>query len=429
MKLSITLSLALAGACSAFALAPGSTVRNTAAVGTAFDKPCAFVDHHNHHRQYNGPSTALSATASAADTIQQTPRGGGALGLDIPLLIYFALWYVGNYYYNISNKLALKATGGAAGFPMTISALQLGIGSLYGIFLWLAPDARDKPKVTMDDLIKMLPVAFCYAGAHSASVFSFSAGSVSFGQIVKASEPAFAAVLSQFVYNKPVSKAKWLCLPIVIGGVILASVNELDFAVSALVSACIANMFAAVRGNENKKLMETEGLKDRIGSVGNQFCITSILGFLLSIPFVLAKEGGKLGEFAEAFKTVPALRNNMIASALFFYGYNELSTMTLKKTVSVMFVLLFLCTTMCVCIIYVLTHNTNNDLSLFQRLSLQNAVTQSVANTAKRVIVIVGVALVLGESLDFMKLLGCGIGIGGVFLYSIIDNIVKPKEA
>lgn len=57
----------------------------------------------------------------------------------------------------------------------------------------------------------------------------------------------------------------------------------------------------------------------------------------------------------------------------------------------------------------------------------QSAVTQSVANTAKRVIVIVGVALVLGESLDPMKLLGCGIGIGGVFLYSIIDNIVKPK--
>jgi solute carrier family 35 protein E1 len=51
-----------------------------------------------------------------------------------------------------------------------------------------------------------------------------------------------------------------------------------------------------------------------------------------------------------------------------------------------------------------------------------------VANTAKRVIVIVGVALVLGESLDFMKLLGCGIGIGGVFLYSIIDNLIKEKK-
>ena len=52
------------------------------------------------------------------------------------------------------------------------------------------------------------------------------------------------------------------------------------------------------------------------------------------------------------------------------------------------------------------------------------AVTQSVANTAKRVIVIVGVALVLGESLDPIKLLGCSIGIGGVLLYSVIDKIV-----
>ena len=52
----------------------------------------------------------------------------------------------------MSNKLALKAAGGATGFPLTISALQLGIGSLYGIFLWLAPDARDAPKITMDDV-------------------------------------------------------------------------------------------------------------------------------------------------------------------------------------------------------------------------------------------------------------------------------------
>jgi len=386
MKLSITLSLALAGACSAFALAPGATTRTTASVVGAFDKPAAFVQQQRHHPSSTTSLSAAAASASSSDAIQT--RGGGALGgLDIPLMIYFLLWYVGNYYYNISNKLALKAAGGATGFPMTISALQLGIGSLYGIFLWLAPDARERPKVTMDDIIKMLPVAFCYAGAHSASVFSFSAGSVSFGQIVKASEPAFAAVLSQFVYGKPVSKAKWLCLPIVIGGVILASVNELDFAVSALVSACIANMFAAVRGNENKKLMETEGLKDRIGSVGNQFCITSILGFLLSIPFVLVKEGGRFGEFVEAFKTVPALRSNMIASALWFYGYNELSTMTLKKT---------------------------------------NAVTQSVANTAKRVIVIVGVALVLGESLDFMKLLGCAIGKSLSALTSIVFVSFPP---
>jgi solute carrier family 35, member E1 len=290
--------------------------------------------------------------------------------------------------YNITNKLALKAAGGKTGFPMTISTLQLGVGMLYAIFMWLAPDARAKPTVTKDDIIKMIPVAFCFMGAHSASVFAMGAGAVSFAQIVKAAEPAFAAVLAQFVYKKPVSKAKWLCLPVVIGGVILASVKELDFAVSALIAACTANLFAAFKGNENKKLMETPGLKDRMGSVGNQFALTTILGFLMAIPVMIVQEGSRMGEFLNLAKTSPAVWVNLVASGLWFYGYNELATMTLKKT---------------------------------------GAVTQSVANTAKRVIVIVGVALVLGESLDPIKLLGCSIGIGGVLLYSIIDGLVAKK--
>merc|ERR1711935_1247080 len=330
---------------------------------------------------------ALQSEAASGDAIKT--RGGALGSVDVPLMLYFLFWYLGNYFYNITNKLALKAAGGSAGFPMTISTLQLGVGCIYGLFLWVAPDGRTKPSVTLDDIIKMLPVAFCFMGAHSASVFALSAGAVSFGQIVKAAEPAFAAVLSQFVYNKPVSKAKWACLPIIIGGVILASVKELDFAVSALVSACIANMFAAFKGNENKKLMETDGIKERLGSVGNQFAVTSIIAFLMSVPVMIAKEGAKFGAFAELCKTTPAVWINLVMSGLYFYGYNELATMTLKKT---------------------------------------GAVTQSVANTAKRVIVIVGVALVLGESLDPIKLLGCGIGIGGVFLYSIIDNIVKAAD-
>jgi len=312
-----------------------------------------------------------------------------AIAIDIPLLLYFLFWYVGNYYYNLTNKLALRAAGGSKGFPMTISSLQLGVGCIYALFLWAAPDARSVPSVTKGDIVKMLPVAFCFMGAHSASVFALSAGAVSFGQIVKAAEPAFAAILSHFVYEQKISKAKWLCLPIVIGGVILASVSELNFAFSALIAGCIANLFAAFKGNENKKLMTTHGLKNRMGSVGNQFALTTLLSFLMSIPVVLLKEGSRLGEFIDILKSNPSVSINILASGLWFYGYNELATMTLKKT---------------------------------------GAVTQSVANTAKRVIVIVGVALVLAESLDPMKLLGCGIGIGGVLLYSIIDQLISRKR-
>eukprot|EP00618_Florenciella_parvula_P024540 CAMPEP_0119513288 /NCGR_PEP_ID=MMETSP1344-20130328/31430_1 /TAXON_ID=236787 /ORGANISM="Florenciella parvula, Strain CCMP2471" /LENGTH=379 /DNA_ID=CAMNT_0007550491 /DNA_START=47 /DNA_END=1186 /DNA_ORIENTATION=- len=315
----------------------------------------------------------------------QVSKGGGVGGIDTGLAVYFFFWYLGNYYYNIVNKLALKAAGGKEGFPMTISTLQLGVGCIYAIFMWLAPDARSTPTVTLDDIKKMIPVGFCAAGAHSSSVFALSAGAVSFGQIVKAAEPAFAALIGLVVYGKQISKAKWLCLIPVIGGVCLASVKELDFAWSALIAAGIANLFAAFKGNENKKLMETDGLKERIGSVGNQFALTTLISFIVSLPFMYFKEGAKWGEFVTLFNENPIVRNNLLLSGLYFYGYNELATMTIKKT---------------------------------------SAVTQSVANTAKRVIVIVGVAIVLGESLDPMKLLGCSIGIGGVFLYSVIDKLV-----
>mmetsp|Transcript_6806 Transcript_6806/g.16208 ORF Transcript_6806/g.16208 Transcript_6806/m.16208 type:complete len:397 (+) Transcript_6806:25-1215(+) len=393
-----TAAIALLSAAAASAFAPNDVSVQLPAISSKISAAGRHHQINKHTAQALGArggftalksEAALTAKGESSGGVLKTRGGGGFGSLDVPLLIYFVLWYVGNYFYNLTNKRALKAAGGAAGFPMTISSLQLGIGCLYGLFLWVAPDARKPPKVTMDDIIKMFPLAFCYAGAHSASVFSFSAGSVSFGQIVKSAEPAFAAVLSQFVYGKKVSKAKWLCLPIVIGGVILASVKELDFAVSALISACIANFFAAFKGNENKKLMETEGLKDRLGSVGNQFALTTILGTLMSVPLVIAREGARFPEFVELFKTNPIISANLIASGLWFYGYNELATMTLKKT---------------------------------------GAVTQSVANTAKRVIVIVGVAIVLGESLDPIKLLGCAIGIGGVLLYSTIDTIVAKKE-
>ena len=276
---------------------------------------------------------------------------------------------------------------------MTISSLQLGIGSLYGIFLWIAPEARPAPRIQLMDLVRMIPLAFCYAGAHNSSSFAYSAGSVSFAEIVKAAEPAFAAVLSQYIYHRPVSRAKWLCLPIIIGGVILATAKELDFSIMALISACIANMFAAFRANENKRIMSTTtagGLKDRIGGVGNQFALTSILSFVLSFPFLVLLEGHRWGEFVKLFQTSNVVRNNLIASALWFYGYNEVSTMTLKKT---------------------------------------GAVTQSVANTAKRIIVLVGAAIVFGEAWTPLKALGSSIGIAGVFLYSIADQLFTKSTS
>jgi len=102
------------------------------------------------------------------------------------------------------------------------------------------------------------------------------------------------------------------------------------------------------------------------------------------------KEGHLLENFAHKFQTKQAVWENVVLSGLTFYGYNELATMTLTKI---------------------------------------SAVTNSVANTAKRVVVIVGSAIVFNESISGLKAVGCAICIGGVFLNSIIDDLLKSKPA
>ena len=162
-----------------------------------------------------------------------TSSSSGADGGKLSLLMYFGFWYLGNSFYNIQNKRALNATGGkTAGFGMTVATLQLGVGAVYSLCIWLAgynllpccglvsPTKQSPPRITRRDLISMLPVALCSAAAHSASVLALNAGSVSFGQIVKAGEPVFSALVNTILYSKSPSMAKWLCLPVVIGGVV-----------------------------------------------------------------------------------------------------------------------------------------------------------------------------------------------------------------
>ena len=130
-------------------------------------------------------------------------------------------------------------------------------------------------------------------------------------------------------------------------------------------------------------------MRDRIGSTGNQFAIQTIIALLILIPVMFLREQHLLGEFYHRFRNNSKLSTNLIYSGLTFYVYNELATMTLTKI---------------------------------------SAITQSIANTAKRVVVIVGCAIVFKEDISRIKAVGCFICIAGVFLDSIIDDILKPRD-
>ena len=61
----------------------------------------------------------------------------------------------------------------------------------------------------------------------------------------------------------------------------------------------------------------------------------------------------------------------------------------------------------------------------YNTMSLKkNVLTRSVVNIAKLIINIVDMVIVLDKNLDPIKLFGCNISIGGVFMYSIIDQLL-----
>ena len=101
---------------------------------------------------------------------------------------------------------------------------------------------------------------------------------------------------------------------------------------------------------------------------------------------MFATEGAQWGKFVELLKTDRDLQIGLAVSGMSFYLYNELATMTIKAT---------------------------------------GAVTSSVANTAKRVIVMVWMAAVTGKQLTDEQKIGAGVAIGFVLVYSVIDDVLS----
>ena len=358
--------------------------------------------HHHEDQLHLATLTPAILTTTLLTPSTHPPQHPPTMGVNYELVIYLSAWYLGNYYYNIFNKKAAKSSGGAE-FAFTLATIQLVVGSLYALFLWAAPEARAKPKMTFSQVVALAPLGFFAAAAHAGAVFAMSAGAVSFGQVVKAAEPVFAAAVGYAVYGKSISNAKILCLLPIIGGIALASAKELDFAWGALIAACTANIASAFRGAENKRTMEDKELKAAVGGGANTYAITTLWATLMLVPMIfISGEYAKFDEFAAMWKadgkagTAGNLQFNTLMSGLTFYLYNEVSTLALKSI---------------------------------------SGVTHSVANTAKRAIIIVGCAIAFGESMAPIKMAGCSIAIAGTFFYAIADDIAdmvggkKKKKA
>jgi solute carrier family 35, member E1 len=295
-------------------------------------------------------------------------------------------WYAGNTLYNVYNKKAANQLHA----HWFLASAQLTVGIIWSLVMW-GTGLRKTPNLTSADIVACIPIGLFACLAHCGSVLAAAVGEVSFQQIVKACEPAFAAVIGVLIPPADVKPllAYAMLIPIV-GGVGLACIKEgkgVDINVEAFLYASMANAAAALKGKLGSsvtKALKSDSNKNMDAS--NVYAVMNIISFFCTVPFVVINELPTLGaEWDAAVKVhgVQSILTNIILSGFCFYIYNEFA---------------------------------------FSFTASVGAVTSSVLNTAKRVIIIVVSSIIFKESMERNTVLGSAIAIGGTFAYSLAEG-------
>ncbi|XP_026189831.1 phosphoenolpyruvate/phosphate translocator 3, chloroplastic [Cyclospora cayetanensis] len=314
-------------------------------------------------------TAAISTWQSIAETAQ--------------LASLFAVWYVLNVLYNIDNKRALSLLP----LPWMVSTYQLLFGWIFFVSAWLfglRPIPRCYSKALF--LRAVVPQGACHFLVHFGAVVSMSIGAVSFTHIVKAGEPVLTALLSAAFLHQYFSWQTYTALVPVVAGVALASLTELSFTWASFACAMISNLGSSSRAIFAKKVMADRAAVGENLTSPNMYALLTIVATLISLPLALLFEGGVVVSVwqqatrAETGVTSAAILLKMSESALWYYTYNEVAYLCLERV---------------------------------------NQVTHAVANTLKRVVIIVASVFVFSTPVTLLGAAGSAVAILGTLLYSL----------
>ncbi|KAK2195719.1 Sugar phosphate transporter domain [Babesia duncani] len=347
--------------------------------------------------------------ATKASPVLETVKGAVK---NIGLL---SLWYAGTVMYNVTNKKALNMCN----LPLTISALQMSIGIPIYLARWLLGttpipainiptdgiELRDAPtdgifakicrrvknglcriRNTINAYKSITTQALYNASLHALSVTALGAGAVSFVHIMKASEPIFASIASYVLGGGKMSLVTFMTLGPIVGGVAWSSLKELNFSSTALVTSLASNIFASIKRVEAKNFFKQD--LARIGrnlTPSNVFSLVSIFSSFMLAPLVYF-EKDKWAEMYDDIvynygeEGIQQLGTLLVSSGLAYALYNEMS---------------------------------------FIALSQLTPVSHAVANTIKRIFLIMTSALFFNTKLTHDTIYGSSMAVAGTLLYSL----------
>ena len=290
---------------------------------------------------------------------------------------YFALWYALSIIYSVKNKQAHMALA----LPNIIATAQLLVGGLVAAFVWKS-GLRTPPEVSGAALRTLMPIGLMHGIGHLTGVYATAAGSVSFVQVVKSAGPFWASLLSVTLLRQTVSRRVWLSLMPVVGGVALASAQELSFVWSAFLASVASDIALALRNVLSKKSMD----RPQAGNMtpANTFYLFTCLSCLFCLPLSLGLEWrGAAVAWAAAVPSTGAavaLLSLIVQSGLYFTAYSEVQ---------------------------------------FKALDQISPVTHAVGNTMRRVVIMLVCVAVFGTPVTLLGGVGSAIAIAGSYAYAM----------
>jgi solute carrier family 35 protein E1 len=284
------------------------------------------------------------------------------------IIILVVVWYTSSALSNNGNKAILDVFPS----PMTLTLFQSVCVAIYA-HIYLQVFYEHPQVLTWKEKLKYVyPLSLCHLTAMLLTHISLRNVPVSFTHTIKSMSPVCSAFLSYLILHQRFTLTELLSLVPIIGGILMCSVTEINFNSLGLVSA-IGSSFLFSLQNICTKKMFTDRKIDHVTFMYH----TSLAGAVILFPIWAAFDGRAI------LQSPPAAGVELF----FLYLFNSLCHFC-------------------------------QSISAFSVLLVVMPLSYSIANTSKRLFVIVSSIIWFGNKVSTINMFGICISLIGVLLYN-----------